>query len=181
MRVTRTDIEGILILEPAVHRDARGGLAEWWRKSRYAEAGITDEFVQDNVSWSKRNVLRGLHYQQPRPQSKLISVLSGTIFDVAVDLRPGSATFGKWFGVELSFDTMKQFYIPAGFAHGYVVLSDEAIVSYKCGDYYVPEYDRVLRWDDPDIGVGWPVTNPILSDKDANAPFLTEVSLPHRV
>lgn len=176
MMITQTTLPGVLLIEPRVHRDARGSFAEFWRADRYQELGINDEFVQDNVSWSQRGVLRGLHYQTPNAQAKLITALYGAIYDVAVDVRPEADTFGKWVAVELTADTMKQLYIPAGFAHGFLVLSDHAIVSYKCSDYYVPEHEYTLRWNDPRVGIDWPISNPVLSDRDARAPFLTDVA-----
>ena len=173
MRAIETSLLGVLLIEAQVYRDARGAFAEAWRASLYAELGIVDDFVQDNISWSSRGVLRGLHYQNPNPQSKLIMAVHGTIFDVAVDLRQDSATFLKWFGIELSSDNMRQLYIPVGFAHGFMVTSDYAVVSYKCSDYYSPAAERTIRWDDPQLKINWPLANPILSDKDARAPFVT--------
>jgi len=177
MQVAETALPGVLLIEPRVFRDERGAFAESWRTNSYSEAGIKDAFVQDNVSWSARGVLRGLHYQNPRPQAKLITALQGTIFDVAVDLRRDSLTFLKWVGVELSGESMLQLYIPIGFAHGFVVTSEHAVVSYKCSDYYSPRDERCVRWDDPQVGIQWPVTNPIISQKDAAAPLLTEFAV----
>jgi dTDP-4-dehydrorhamnose 3,5-epimerase len=165
----------VLLIEPHVYRDERGSFAEYWRANSYGELGISDTFVQDNVSWSKRDVLRGLHFQWPRAQAKLITPLQGTIFDVAVDVRPGSPTFGRWVGAQLSSAGLQQLYIPAGFAHGFVVTSDIAVVSYRCSDYYAPEHERSIRWDDAQIGISWPVQNPILSVRDAQAPTLSQL------
>lgn len=167
MKVIRTRLPGALILEPRVFRDERGRFVEAWSERRYVEAGIPGPFVQDNVSESRRGVLRGLHFQHPFPQAKLVSVLSGEIWDVAVDLRPRSATFGQWEGVTLTAENARQFYIPADFAHGFVVLSDGAVVSYKCSEYYHPESEQILCWNDPDLAIPWPVADPIVSAKDA--------------
>ena len=175
MHKQMTDLPGVFIIESRIFRDHRGAFAELWRRAGYAEIGITDDFVQDNVSWSKRGVLRGLHFQEPNAQAKLISTLQGTIFDVAVDVRPDSATFGGWCGVELSADSARQLYIPAGFAHGFVVLSDTAVVNYKCSNYYSPADERTVRWNDPALGIRWPIADPILSERDAAAPLLGEI------
>lgn len=175
MKVIETALPGVLLIEPRVFRDPRGFFLESWHAERYADAGIDARFVQDNVSHSARGVLRGLHFQNPRPQAKLVSVLQGEIFDVAVDLRAGSPTFGRWVGERLCAGSMRQLYIPEGFAHGFAVIGEGAVVSYKCTAYYSPEHDRSLRWDDPEIGIDWPVTNPIVSEKDAGAPGLAEV------
>ena len=158
MKILQTELPGVLAIELDRHGDARGSFIESWHKERYAGFGIDAAFVQDNISFSKRGVLRGLHYQNPNPQGKLVSVLSGEVFDVAVDIRVGSPAFGKWFGMTLSAENNKQLYIPAGFAHGFVVMSEEAIFAYKC--------EKTIRWDDPEIGIVWPIDNPILSDKD---------------
>jgi dTDP-4-dehydrorhamnose 3,5-epimerase len=176
MKVIETRLPGVLILEPRVFRDERGHFAETWQRDRYREVGIDVDFVQDNASFSRHGVLRGLHYQNPTPQGKLVSVLRGEVFDVAVDLRVGSATFGEWVGVELSGENLRQMWIPEGFAHGFVVTADSALFSYKCTAPYAPEHERSLRWDDPDIGIEWPVRRPILSPKDAEAPLLREIS-----
>jgi len=181
MKIIETSLPGVLIVEPAVFRDPRGYFMETWRQSRYAEADIAAVFVQDNVSYSMKNALRGLHFQNPHPQAKLIQALDGEIFDVAVDIRQGSPTFGKWAGVRLSSGHPRQLYIPEGFAHGFVVLSDTALVAYKCSDYYDPRSETAIAWNDPDIGIEWPVSNPVLSAKDAAAPRLgaTAAPLPH--
>jgi len=175
MKVTETELPGVLLVEPRIFRDHRGFFFESWSAERYRQAGIPGPFVQDNVSRSSRGVLRGLHFQNPHPQGKLVTVLEGEVFDVAVDLRVGSPTFGKWAGYYLSAENGRQLYIPEGFAHGFVVTSEFAIFSYKCTEYYRPEADRSLRWNDPEIGIEWPVKEPVLSPKDATAPLLNEL------
>ena len=170
MKVTPTDIPDVLRLAPAFYRDRRGVFLETWRAERYAGVGITLPFVQDNYSCSVRHTLRGLHYQVERPQGKLISVITGRVFDVAVDLRRASPTFGRWVGAVLGEDGHEQLWIPPGFAHGFYVLSERADLVYKCTDYYVGELDRTLAWDDPDLAIAWPLGEPgppHLSDKDA--------------
>jgi dTDP-4-dehydrorhamnose 3,5-epimerase len=175
MRIIPTRIPGVVLVEPPVFADERGYFTESWNHERYAAAGVPARFVQDNLSFSRRHVLRGLHFQNPRAQGKLVSVLQGAVFDVAVDLRQGSPTFGKWVGAELSEENRLQMYVPEGFAHGFVVTSDTALFSYKCTDVYVPACERSLRWDDPDVGVRWPVAAPVLSPKDAAAPLLRDL------
>lgn len=177
MNVITTDLDGVCIIEPDVYADDRGFFMESWNARRYREHGLPDLFVQDNVSFSKKGVLRGLHFQQPNPQGKLVSVLEGKVFDVAVDLRVGSPTFSRWTSVELSSENKRQFYVPEGFAHGFVVLSDVALVNYKCTALYDASSDNSLRWDDPDLAIAWPVETPVLSPKDAQAPRLRDV--PH--
>jgi dTDP-4-dehydrorhamnose 3,5-epimerase len=157
-------------------RDARGHFLETWQADRYAEAGVTGPFVQDNVSVSLRGVLRGLHFQHPRGQGKLVGVVRGRVFDVAVDLRRDSSTFGQWVGSELSDQNGDQLWIPPGFAHGVLALSPEAVFAYKCTQPYCPKFDRSVRWDDPAIGIRWPLSAPLLSVKDASAPLLAEIS-----
>ena len=162
-------IEGLCIIEPAVHGDARGYFMETYSKRDMEEAGLTMEFVQDNQSSSVKGVLRGLHFQKEFPQGKLVRVVKGSVFDVAVDLRKNSSTYGKWFGVELTEENKKQFYIPEGFAHGFLVLSDEAEFAYKCTDFYHPGDEGGLLWNDETIGVQWPITEDmevLLSEKD---------------
>ena len=176
MRIVPTKITEVVVLEPSVFRDERGYFMETWSRERYAEAGIGATFVQDNLSFSRQGVLRGLHFQNPRAQGKLVSVVQGAVFDVAVDLRRDSPTFGEWVGVELSEENHRQMYIPEGFAHGFVVTSETALFSYKCTRVYSPEHERSLRWDDPDVGIEWPIAEPILSTKDKGAPGLREVS-----
>lgn len=169
MQVTPTAIADVLLVQPQVHADARGHFLETFHAQRYAQAGIAGPFVQDNLSFSHRGVLRGLHYQWPRPQGKLVYVLQGQVFDVAVDIRRDSPTFGRWVGATLSAENHHQLWIPPGFAHGFCVTSDTAQVAYKCTDYYLPENEHAIRWDDAHIGIAWPVSAPVLSGKDAAA------------
>ncbi|MCK5663241.1 MAG: dTDP-4-dehydrorhamnose 3,5-epimerase [Thiotrichaceae bacterium] len=175
MKVTKTALPGVLLISPKVFGDARGFFLETFHAARYAEAGIQETFVQDNHSYSAKGVLRGLHFQKQHPQGKLVCVTSGRVFDVAVDICKTSPTFGQWVGVTLSADEHQQFYIPPGLAHGFCVLSDTADFHYKCTDYYHPEDEGSIRWDDPDIGIQWPLTEPSLSTKDANAPYLKDL------
>ncbi len=168
------DIPGLVVIEPAVFADARGAFLESWSRARYAEAGIVDDFVQDNVSHSVRGVLRGLHYQQPRAQGKLISVVQGEAFDVAVDIRTGSPTYRQWTGISLSGENRRQLYIPPGFAHGFQVLSADATVLYKCTDYYDHSSEHSILWSDEDLAIAWPL-EPILSAKDRDAPRLRDL------
>ncbi len=176
MKVLPTDLPGVLILEPRVHGDARGWFMEAWQAQRYAEAGIPGPFVQDNLAHSGHGILRGLHLQHPHAQGKLVQVLAGEVFDVAVDVRRGSPTFGRWTGVILSAENHRQFWVPPGFAHGYMVTGDHALFAYKCTDGYHPECELVIRWDDPELAIDWPVVGPPqLSEKDANAPCLGEI------
>jgi dTDP-4-dehydrorhamnose 3,5-epimerase len=170
-----TGLDGVLVVTPSVHQDRRGYFFESWNADRYRAIGLPDVFVQDNISRSSRGTLRGLHLQEPYGQGKLIQVLDGEIFDVAVDVRVGSPTFARWVGVELSSTNHRQFYVPAGFAHGFRVLSDTALVNYKCTAVYHPETELAIRWCDSAIGVVWPGTNPILSSKDAAASLLHDI------
>lgn len=176
MKVEKTSLPGLYVIEPLVFEDNRGYLLETWQARRYRENGIDVDFVQDNHSHSRRGVLRGLHYQLYKPQGKLVYVISGKVFDVAVDIRKGSPTFGKWFGIILSDENHLQLYIPPGFAHGFCVLSDTADFVYKCTDFYDPGDEHGLRWDDPSIGIKWPIKNPVLSQKDSQLPFLENLS-----
>ena len=168
INVTRNEIEGLAVIEPTVYRDERGYFVETYNENDMKAAGLDLRFVQDNQSMSRKGVLRGLHFQKHYPQGKLVRVLEGRVFDVAVDLRAGSPTFGKWFGVELSSENMKQFYIPEGFAHGFYVMSDIAVFAYKCTDFYHPGDEGGMKWDDPEIGIEWPLdgNEPLLSEKD---------------
>jgi dTDP-4-dehydrorhamnose 3,5-epimerase len=175
MEVTLTEIPGLLILTPKRIGDKRGFFAETFNARRYAEHGISRPFVQDNLSHSSRGVLRGLHLQNPCSQAKLVTALHGTVLDVAVDVRVGSPTFGRHVAVELSEENGRQFYIPRGFAHGFVVLSEFADFFYKCDDFYSPKDEFVVRWDDPVLGIDWRITNPSLSPRDADAPRLADV------
>lgn len=174
MNILETPLPGVLIIEPKVFGDARGFFVETWQAERYAAAGLP-AFVQDNLSLSSQGVLRGLHYQEPEAQGKLVYVLQGEVFDVAVDIRLGSETFGNWHGLTLSAENKRQFYVPAGFAHGFVVTSETALFAYKCTELYHPQFDHSVRWDDPAIGVSWPVDAPVLSAKDIEAPRLAEI------
>jgi dTDP-4-dehydrorhamnose 3,5-epimerase len=174
VNVTPTEIPDVLVLSPRVFADDRGAFFESFNRRAFAEAvGREVEFVQDNQSTSRRHVLRGLHYQEPQPQGKLVRALAGTIFDVAADIRPGSATFGRWVGVELSAANRRQLWVPEGLAHGFLVLSESAEVLYKTTDFYAPSCERCLRWDDPTLAIAWPLTAPpLLSPRDAAAPTL---------
>ena len=172
IKVTKCDIEGLYVIEPKVFPDSRGYFMETYNQRDFEEEGLNMVFVQDNQSMSARGVLRGLHFQKEFPQGKLVRVLRGRVFDVAVDVRQHSATYGKWFGVELSDENKKQFYISEGFAHGFLVLSDEAEFAYKVTDFYHPGDEGGIRWDDPEIGVAWPLDGmePLLSEKDKAQP-----------
>ncbi|SHK24049.1 dTDP-4-dehydrorhamnose 3,5-epimerase [Tepidibacter formicigenes] len=176
-----TSIKDLYIIEPKVFGDNRGYFMESYNKKDFHEAGLTMDFVQDNESKSKKGVLRGLHFQTKHTQGKLVRVTKGKVFDVAVDLRKGSPTYGKWEGVILTEENKRQFYVPEGFAHGFLVLSDEAVFNYKCTDYYAPEYDAGVLWNDSDIGIDWPlddIEEVILSDKDKKQKRLKELDLP---
>ncbi|HPE72882.1 MAG TPA: dTDP-4-dehydrorhamnose 3,5-epimerase [Candidatus Competibacter sp.] len=167
MKVIATELPGILLLEPQVFGDARGFFMETWQAARYREVGMPERFVQDNHSRSRRGVLRGLHYQLTQPQGKLVWVTRGAVFDVGVDIRRGSPSFGRWYGCVLDDLNHRQLYIPPGFAHGFCVLSEEADFFYKCTDYYHPSSERGIAWDDPEIGIAWPIRDGItLSAKD---------------
>jgi dTDP-4-dehydrorhamnose 3,5-epimerase len=167
MNVTPTSLPGVVVIEPKVYSDARGHFLETWNQARYAEAGLPSTFIQDNLSFSSPGVLRGLHYQFPGGQAKLVSVLSGAVFDVAVDIRRGSPTFGRWVGETLSSENHKQMFIPAGFAHGFVVLGDVgALFSYKVDSPYSPRAEGTILWNDPALAITWPLASPILSAKD---------------
>jgi dTDP-4-dehydrorhamnose 3,5-epimerase len=176
MKIIACELSGLLILEPKVFGDARGFFMETWNQGRYHESGIKAQFVQDNISVSRRGALRGLHFQNPSPQGKLVSVLQGEVFDVAVDLRQSSTTFGKWHGLNLSSENKRQFYVSPGFAHGFVVLSETAMFHYKCTDFYSPKDEMTISWDDPDIGIQWPIDQPTLSEKDAKGLRLRDVA-----
>ena len=169
INLVQTKLEGVYIIEPTIFGDHRGYFMESYSKRDFEEAGLTMHFVQDNESKSKKGVLRGLHFQTQHTQGKLVRVVEGEVFDVAVDLRAGSPTFGQWTGATLTAENKKQFYIPEGFAHGFLVLSDTATFQYKCTDYYAPEYDGGVLWNDPEIGIEWPlegIEEVLLSDKD---------------
>ena len=175
MDIEPTQIDGILVTTPTVFRDSRGHLMETFQLQRFAAAGIPSVFVQDNFSYSTRNTLRGLHFQNPNGQAKLIQAVQGEIYDVAVDIRKGSPTFGQWFGIRLSSTNHRQVFIAAGLAHGFCVLSREARVTYKCSAYYEPENEAGILWSDPDIGIDWPVDTPALSPKDQGLPRLKDI------
>ncbi|QQR78969.1 MAG: dTDP-4-dehydrorhamnose 3,5-epimerase [Candidatus Moraniibacteriota bacterium] len=178
MNVTKADIEGLLVVEPDIFRDDRGYFLESYNSDRYREAGIPDVFVQDNVSVSKKGVIRGLHYQTPPfAQGKLVSVLRGRVLDVVVDIRTGSPTFGRYVAVELSAENHRQFWIPAGFAHGFIALEDDTIFTYKVTNVYDKESDRGVRWNDPALGIAWPTeVPPIVSEKDTKLPLLKDIA-----
>lgn len=175
MDFERLPLEGLILLKPRVFADGRGFFLESFRENACRESGLGLPFVQDNLSRSVRGTLRGLHFQPRQPQGKLVSVVRGRVFDVAVDIRVGSPTYKRWHGVVLDDDNHHMLYVPPGFAHGFVVLSDVADFHYKCTDYYRPDDQGHIRWNDPEIGIDWPINEPILSDKDARAPFLKDL------
>ena len=174
MTIVNEPLPGLLILQPKVFEDARGFFLETWKKETFRTLGVHDDFVQDNWSRSEKGVLRGLHYQVNHPQGKLISVRTGSVYDVAVDIRPGSPTFGKWHGEVLSVENKLQIYVPPGFAHGFCVLSETADFTYKCTDYYHPEDEAGIRWNDPELAIQWPISDPLVSGKDKKLPLFSE-------
>lgn len=174
----QTPLPGVILIEPKLFSDDRGFFMETYHAERFAAAGIADRFVQDNHSRSRRGVLRGLHYQEPNPQGKLVRCTRGALFDVAVDIRRSSANFGKWYGVELSESNRRLLWIPPGFAHGFCPTTDEADLVYKCTSFYDAAADRSIAWNDPSIAISWPLADPILSAKDAAAPLLRDAVLP---
>jgi dTDP-4-dehydrorhamnose 3,5-epimerase len=176
MNVIPTELDGVIIIEPDVFGDHRGFFLETYQVDRYQKADVCPVFVQDNLSFSVENTLRGLHYQITRPQAKLVQVITGEIFDVVVDIRTGSSTFGQWVGVRLSEKNHLQLYIPEGFAHGFCVLSRSAHFIYKCSDFYLPNDEGGVLWSDPEIGIDWPVSTPIISEKDAKLSPLSRIS-----
>lgn len=176
MKIIETPLKGVLIIEPDAFEDPRGFFMETFHRQRYAKAGIDCRFVQDNLSFSVRNTLRGLHFQIRTPQIKLVQAISGEIFDVVVDIRPGSPTFSRWTGAHLSAANRRQIFIPRGFAHGFCVLSETAHFSYKCSEFYAPEDESGILWSDPDIGIDWPVKEPLVSEKDRRLGRLAELS-----
>jgi len=176
MKVTETPLPGVRVIELDSFGDARGFFFELYHARRYLEVGIDQPFVQDNFSRSAKDTLRGLHYQEPHPQGKLVQVFQGAVYDVAVDIRRGSPTFGRWFGIELSAENRRQLWIPPGFAHGFCVISPSADFFYKCTEYYAPAGDRVIAWNDPDLGIPWPTQSPLLSKKDAAAKPLSDAA-----
>jgi dTDP-4-dehydrorhamnose 3,5-epimerase len=168
----------VIIVQPDVHTDERGYFMETYHQKEFAAGGIDRAFIQDNQSKSARGTLRGLHYQIQRPQGKLVRVIHGEVFDVSVDIRRSSQNFGKWFGIRLSAENKTALYVPPDFAHGFCVLSERAEFFYKCTDFYAPEFERAIRWDDPDLAIAWPIRDPVLSEKDAAAPYLSDAELP---
>lgn len=174
----KTDIPGVIIIRPRLFPDDRGFFTELYKKTDFVQAGISGHFVQDNFSSSRKGTLRGLHYQiNPMAQAKLVRCMRGRIFDVAVDIRKGSPTYAKWIGVELSEDNNLMLYIPEGFAHGFAVLSETADVFYKCSAEYSPLHDRGILWNDPEIGIAWPIDSPVISDKDRRQPRLKDAEI----
>lgn len=175
MEVIKTQIDGVLLVKPKIFGDVRGYFVETWQKQRYEECGIDLPFVQDNHSKSSKGILRGLHFQKNHPQGKLVMVSYGEVFDVAVDIRENSPTFGKWYGAILNQENQNQLWIPPGLAHGFVVLSDVAYFHYKCTDYYHPNDEGSIRWNDPELAIDWPIDfEPLLSDKDSKAPWFKD-------
>ena len=180
MKMIPTELNGCCILEPIVHGDDRGFFVESWNRNTFSAMGLDLDFVQDNHSRSSRGVLRGIHYQIKNPQGKLVRVTQGSVFDVAVDIRSDSPTFGRWTGVELSAENKRMLWVPPGFGHAFLVLSEHADFQYKCTEFYSPENDRGIRWDDPDVGIKWPTdssTTPTLSEKDLSLPSLKNAEL----
>lgn len=177
MKIIQSAIPDVIIIEPKVFKDPRGFFLETWNSSHYTKAGITSAFVQDNLSKSIRGVLRGLHLQHPYGQDKLVQVIDGEVFDVAVDVRVNSPTFGQWISEILSGTNHRQMYIPVGFAHGFCVTSESALFSYKCTKPYSPEMECGIRWNDPTLNIPWPITKPIVSEKDNNYPFFQDIPL----
>ncbi len=177
MKIIPTSIEKILIIEPDVFKDQRGFFMETYHQKRYQELGVNRVFVQDNLSFSRRGTLRGLHYQIQNPQAKLVQVISGEIYDVAIDIRAGSPSFGQWVGVHLSDKNNRQLFIPEGFAHGFCVLSDTALFSYKCSKLYAPDDESGILWSDSDLNIDWPIKTPTISDKDSQYPTLSDVEM----
>ncbi|NND45738.1 MAG: dTDP-4-dehydrorhamnose 3,5-epimerase [Xanthomonadales bacterium] len=175
MKVTPTRLEGVVVIEPQRFGDTRGFFMECWKSSAYQDAGVPDQLPQSNVSRSEHGVLRGLHYQYPEPQGKLVTVLDGAVYDVAVDIRRGSPQFGAWVGVELSAENARQLWVPEGFAHGFCVTGEHALVHYMCSREFAPQHDAAVAWNDPALGIDWPLEACSLSDKDANAPRLDQV------
>lgn len=175
MFVEETALPGVVLITPKVFGDQRGFFFETWNRQRFQELGLDVDFVQDNVSLSRQGILRGLHFQNPQPQGKLVQVLQGEVFDVVVDIRRGSPAFGRWFGAYLSSESPRQIYVPPGLAHGFCVTSDTALFSYKCTDFYHPGGEFSLRWNDPDLGIVWPIEDPTLSVKDAEGLSLKDL------
>jgi len=175
MKIIPLELGGAYLVEPKVFGDPRGFFMEFWNERKFADQNLRIQFVQDNLSRSSRGVLRGLHFQNPHPQGKLVSVLEGEVYDVIVDLRKGSPSFGKWVGVYLSSETKQQLFVPSGFAHGFLVTSETALFFYKCTEFYNPDSERSLRWDDPSINISWPLEKPLVSEKDQKGLFLKNI------
>lgn len=175
MKAKETSLPGVILLEPTLFGDERGYFLESWNRRRYEEIGIAANFVQDNISFSENGILRGLHFQNPQPQGKLVQVLQGAVFDVAVDIRVGSPHFGRWYGETLSSANHLQLYVPEGFAHGFCVISETALFAYKCTDFYHSKTEFSVRWDDPDLGIKWPLEKASLSEKDQKAVRLKDI------
>jgi dTDP-4-dehydrorhamnose 3,5-epimerase len=183
LEFVKTDLPGVVLVEPEVHGDERGFFLETYHEQRYRDGGIGERFVQDNHSRSSRGILRGLHGQSPQAQGKLVRVIEGEIFDVAVDVRLGSPSYGQFVSAVLSAENFRQMYVPPGMVHGFAVISEVAQVEYKCSDFYRPEQEFSVRWDDPELAIPWPISDPVLSEKDRDAPLLREVRnrlLPYR-
>ena len=176
MNVHKTELDGVVVIEPNVFNDQRGYFVETYNQKRYQEIGIKSNFMQDNLSFSKKGTLRGLHYQYPHDQAKLAQVIQGEVFDVVVDIRRNSPTFGKWIGQYLSDENKQQIFIPEGFAHGFCLLSDTALFHYKCSDFYAPDCEGGLLWSDPDVAIDWPLEFPIVSEKDAKFSCLKNIA-----
>lgn len=177
MNIIETILPGVIVIEPDVFGDSRGFFMESWNQQRYVEIGLKLNFVQDNISYSQGGVLRGLHFQNPQPQGKLVYTIQGEVFDVVVDIQAGSPTFGQWVGIILSGENKKQVYIPEGFAHGFCVTSSAALFAYKCTDFYSPTTESGILWNDPDIGIAWPIKEPKLSAKDQQHSRLKDLNI----
>ena len=177
MKISTTPLDGVLIIDPDVYEDSRGFFMETFHSKRYRSEGLQIHFIQDNLSFSVKGTLRGLHYQYPKAQAKLVQVLQGEIFDVALDIRQGSPTFGRSFAAILNDENKRQLFVPEGFAHGFCVVSETALFTYKCSDYYAPDCEGGVLWSDPDLGIDWPVKKPILSDKDHSFNRLKDASI----
>jgi dTDP-4-dehydrorhamnose 3,5-epimerase len=175
MKIIETELEGVVIIEPDVFGDPRGYFMETYNQHRYQDLGIKSVFKQDNMSFSRKGTLRGLHYQYPKTQAKLVQTIKGGVFDVIVDIRRGSSTFGKWIGKYLSDENQQQIFIPEGFAHGFCVASEYAIIIYKCSEFYAPDCERGLLWSDPDLNIDWPIEALLVSDKDKRNPCLRDI------
>ena len=175
LKILKTSLPEVLIIQPDIFKDERGFFMETYHRKKYADKGLDQSFVQDNLSYSTPGTLRGLHYQCPNAQAKLVQALKGEIYDVAVDIRQGSPSFGQWAGAHLSDENKNQLFIPQGFAHGFCVISDTALVVYKCSSFYAPESEKGILWSDPGIGIDWPVKDPVLSPKDSQCPCLKDI------